>query len=229
MTLLSVNLTLVTIALPAAVLWDMDGTLIDSEPYWMEAESELVSTFGAEWTAEDGRDLIGAGLYQSASIFQRKGVDLSATEIVETLSQSVLDHLHREIPWRPGVLSLISDLREAGIPSGIVTMSLRPAATFIAEQLGIEHVISGSDVANEKPHPEAYVSGAALFGADAPACIAVEDSINGLRSAVASGALSLAVPSHQPIPASPDYTLWPTLEGRTVEDIVQLFAERKVA
>lgn len=218
-----------TIALPAAVLWDMDGTLVDSEPYWMEAESALVSAFGGEWTAEDGRDLIGAGLYQSASIFQRKGVDLSATEIVETLSQTVLDHLHREVPWRPGVLDLMTDLRSAGIPCGIVTMSLRPAATFIAEQLGIEHVVSGSDVANEKPHPEAYVSGAALFGADAEACVAVEDSINGLRSAVASGARSLAVPSNQPIPASADYTLWPTLDGRTADDIIEMFLSRRVA
>lgn len=218
-----------TIALPAAVLWDMDGTLVDSEPYWMEAESALVSAFGGEWTAEDGRDLIGSGLYQSASIFQRKGVDLSATEIVETLSQTVLDQLRREVPWRPGVLDLIADLRGAGIPSGIVTMSLRPAATFIAEQLGIEHVISGSDVANEKPHPEAYVSGAALFGADAVACVAIEDSINGLKSAVAAGARSLAVPSHQLIPESSDYTLWSTLDGRTADDIVELFAAGKVA
>ncbi|MBX3093123.1 MAG: HAD family phosphatase [Cryobacterium sp.] len=207
----------------------MDGTLVDSEPYWMEAESALVSAFGGEWTAEDGRDLIGAGLYQSASIFQRKGVDLSATEIVEALSQTVLDRLRRDVPWRPGVLDLIADLRSAGIPCGIVTMSLRPAAAFIAERLGIEHVVSGSDVANEKPHPEAYVSGAALFNVDAAACVAIEDSINGLRSAVASGARSLAVPSHQPIPENPDYTVWPTLDGRTADDIIELFAARKVA
>src|SRR5690606_5573286 len=89
----SVNLTLVTFALPAAVLWDMDGTLIDSEPYWMHAEEQLVTSFGGEWTTEDGHDLVGSGLYQSASIFQRKGVALSATEIVETLSNSVLNQL----------------------------------------------------------------------------------------------------------------------------------------
>lgn len=218
-----------TFALPAAVLWDMDGTLVDSEPYWMLAESELVASFGGEWTAEDGRDLIGAGLYQSASIFQRKGVELSATEIVDNLSQSVLGQLRRKVPWRPGVLSMMASLQDANIPSAIVTMSLRPAADFIASQLGIEFVVSGSDVANEKPHPEAFVSGAALFGADANACIAVEDSLNGLRSAVAAGAHTLVVPSHQHIPDSDEYALWSTLEGRTASDLIELFAERSAA
>lgn len=218
-----------TFALPAAVLWDMDGTLIDSEPYWMHAEEQLVTSFGGEWTTEDGHDLVGSGLYQSASIFQRKGVSLSPTEIVETLSNSVLDQLRREVRWRPGVLDIIAGLRDAGVPSAIVTMSLRPAADFIAGKLGIDYVVSGSDVANEKPHPEAFVSGAALFGADPQNCIAVEDSVNGLRSAVAAGARTLVVPSHEDIPESDDYTLWSTLAGRTADDFLELFAARSAA
>ncbi|HRQ00271.1 MAG TPA: HAD family hydrolase, partial [Terrimesophilobacter sp.] len=140
-----------------------------------------------------------------------------------------LDHLRRDTPWRPGVLDLIDSLNSAGIPSVIVTMSLRPAATFIAEKLGIRHIISGSDVTNEKPHPEAYLLGAALAAADAESCVAIEDSLNGLASAVASGARTLAVPSHQHLPESPDYTLWPTLAGRTTDDIIGLYRERKAA
>lgn len=214
---------------PAAVLWDMDGTLIDSEPYWMQAEGELVTSFGGTWTKEDGRQLIGTGLYQAAPFFQAKGVDLPAKQIVETLSNSVLDHLRRETPWRAGVLDLIDSLNNEGIPSVIVTMSLRPAATLIAEKLGIRHVISGSDVTHEKPHPEAYILGAALVGVEAEDCVAIEDSLNGLASAVASGARTLAVPSNQVIPESDDYTLWPTLEGRTAADLIDLFTERRAA
>lgn len=214
---------------PAAVLWDMDGTLIDSEPYWMQAEGELVEAHGGTWTKEDGRHLIGTGLYQSAPFFQAKGVDLPAKQIVETLSARVLEHLRRETPWRPGALDLIDSLNSAGIPSIIVTMSLRPAATLIAEKLGIRHVISGSDVVNEKPHPEAYLLGAALAAAEAHECVAVEDSLNGLASAVASGARTLAVPSNQHLPVSPDYTLWPTLAGRTANDIIDLYRERMAA
>lgn len=214
---------------PAAVLWDMDGTLIDSEPYWMQAEGELVAQHGGTWTDEDGHQLIGAGLYQAAPYFQSKGVDLSAKEIVEALSAKVLDHLRRETPWRPGVTDLIASLNAHGIPSAIVTMSLRPAATFIADKLGIRHVVSGSDVSNEKPHPEAYLLGAGLVGAAAEDCVALEDSLNGLASAVASGARTIAVPSNQFIPRSVGYTVWPTLDGRTADDIIELFADRRVA
>jgi len=207
----------------------MDGTLIDSEPYWMQAEGELVTAFGGTWTSDDGRHLIGTGLYQSVPFFQAKGVELPAKQIVDTLSASVLDHLRRETPWRPGVLDMIRSLETAGIPSVIVTGSLRPAATLIGEKLGITHVVSGSDVTNEKPHPEAYMLGAALVHAEPGECVAIEDSLNGLASAVASGACTLAVPSNQFIPESPDYTLWSTLNGRTANDIIELFANRKAA
>ena len=72
--------------LPAAVLWDMDGTLVDTEPYWMRAELELIREFGGTWTEEDALQVVGAGLWDAAAVFQRAGVDLPADEIVERLT-----------------------------------------------------------------------------------------------------------------------------------------------
>src|SRR5690606_34944889 len=146
---------------------------------------------GGTWTKEDGRHLIGTGLYQAAPFFQSKGVKLPAKDIVDTLSDAVFDHLRRNTPWRAGVLELLDSLNTARIPSVIVTMSQRPAAIHIAEKLGIRHVISGSDIINAQRSPEAYLLGAALAGADAENCVAIDASLTGLASAAASGAPTL--------------------------------------
>lgn len=212
-----------TLQLPSAILWDMDGTLVDSEPYWMAAEEELVKSYGGEWTADDGRKLIGTGLPQAARVFQSRGVQLSVDEIVARLSAQVLEQLVDAVPWRPGVLELMAELDAAGIPSGIVTMSLRSNALFIADKLGIEHVVSGDDVDHEKPHPEAYLRGAALFQVPPEACIAFEDSLPGLASASAAGTVAIGVPAHVDLPPSESYTVWPTLVGRTLTDLSAVF------
>ena len=83
----------VTTRLPAAVLWDMDGTIVDTEPYWIRAETELVRSFGGEWTDEDGLQLVGSGLWESAAVFQRAGVDLPADDIVHRLTNRVRERL----------------------------------------------------------------------------------------------------------------------------------------
>ncbi len=70
-------MSVVTDSYPAAVLWDMDGTLVDTEPYWLNAEEELIAAWGGVWTREDGLQLVGSGLERSALIFQSRGVDLS--------------------------------------------------------------------------------------------------------------------------------------------------------
>src|SRR5690606_9402352 len=88
-----VRLSVVTTSLPAAVLWDMDGTLIDSEPYWISAETALVESFGGTWTHEEALVLVGQGLDYSARMLQAKGVELSEEEIILGLTQRVLEQV----------------------------------------------------------------------------------------------------------------------------------------
>nr|WP_255506528.1 HAD family phosphatase [Cryobacterium sp. BB736] len=222
-------MTLVTSQLPAAVLLDMDGTLIDSEPYWMTAETELVESFGGVWTHEDAMGQVGSGLFDSAHVFQDRGVDLPAAEIIGRLTSRVVAQLSDSVPWRPGARELVAALAEAAVPTAIVTMSMRTMADPIARLLGIDHVVSGDDVDNEKPHPEPYLRGAELLGVAAIDCVAIEDSRPGLASAVASGAAVIGVPAHIPLEPSPDYTLWPTLEGKTLDDIAAVFSAQRLA
>lgn len=211
-----------TIAQPAAVLWDMDGTLVDTEPYWLQAESDMVHAAGGVWTPEDGLQLVGSGLERSALILQSRGVELSVEEIISTLTDRVRDQIADEVPWRPGARELLQELRDADIPTGLVTMSRRRMALDVADALGFEGfdvVVAGDDVANAKPHPEPYLTAAAQLGVDIAACVALEDSEPGVASAVAAGATVFALPMHIPLPPSPAYQLRETMVGLRLADL----------
>ena len=216
--------------LPAAILWDMDGTLVDTEPYWLAAEAELVASYGGTWTQEDGLQLVGAGLGHSASVLQGRGVELSADEIIELLTDRVLDQIRVSVPWRPGARELLAETRAAGIPTALVTMSIRRMATHIASlmpEAGFDVVVAGDDVTHSKPHPEPYLRAAGLLGVDILDCVAIEDSTTGLASAVASGAVPIGVPLHSPLSEGLGYTIWPTLGRRGLADVAALFASQR--
>lgn len=217
---------------PAAVLWDMDGTIVDTEPYWMVAEQALVGSFGGTWTHEDGLRLVGNGLDDSARILQEAGVDLPVAEIVDRLTDRVMEQILVEVPWRPGARELLREVREAGIPTALVTMSLGRMAHQVAEAVpfaAFDRVVAGDDVVHGKPHPEAYLTAAAQLGVDIRDCVAIEDSAPGVASAAASGATAIAVPHHVPLPADASYVLWETLAGRTLADVASVHADRRRA
>jgi HAD superfamily hydrolase (TIGR01509 family) len=217
--------------LPAAVLFDMDGTLVDTEPYWMRAETELVQAWGGTWTHDDALTLVGNALEVSALVLKSRGVELEAGEIVDLLTDRVLEQLRDAVPWRPGAPELLREVRDAGIPTALVTMSLRRMADAVADVAGaaFDVIVAGDQVEHGKPHPEAYLTAATRLGVDAGDCVAIEDSEVGVAAAVASGASTIAVPSHLELPASAAYTLWPTLEGRGVADLAALHARRRAA
>lgn len=210
----------------------MDGTLVDTEPYWMTAETELVASFGGVWTAEDGLTLVGSGMGNSARILQARGVELSPEEIINRLTARVLDRVVRDTPWRPGALEFVAAVRKAGIPTALVTMSMRPLAEHVARAIPgapFDAIVTGGDAAHPKPHPAPYLRAAELLGVLASDCVAIEDSEPGLASATASGAVTIGVPAHVVLPESSAYTLWTTLSGRTAQDVAQVFAQRRVS
>ena len=211
-----------TATTPAAVLWDMDGTIVDTEPYWMRAETALVAEHGGTWSEAQGMQLVGSGLVQSARILQEAGVALEVDEIIDTLTDRVMVQIEQGVPWRPGARELIAELRAAGIPIALVTMSIRRMALQVAAAIGDDVfgvVIAGDDVEHPKPHPQPYLLAAERLGVDIGHCVAIEDSEFGLVSAVASGAATIGVPLHLTLHEAPTHELWPTLAGRTVADL----------
>ena len=219
--------SVVTPTLPAAVLWDMDGTLVNTEPYWISAETELIEAHGGTWSHEEALQLVGSGLDTSAGILQAKGVALSVSEIIDHLTDRVMQQLVEfGIPWRPGARELLTELREQGIPTALVTMSIGRMAHHIADRLGFvgfDAVVSGDDVVNSKPHPEPYLRGAELLGVKPEDCVSIEDSEPGIRSAAAAGTVVIGVPFMVDLPEGVATVLWPTLDGRGVADLAAVF------
>ncbi len=205
----------------------MDGTLVDTEPYWLIAQTELVHAWGGQWTHEDGLQTVGSSLTRSSRIIASRGVDLDPDEIVQLLTDRVLSQLGDKDPWRPGARELLDELHREGIPTALVTMSIRRMADRVAEAAQFPEfdvVIAGDEVVNGKPDPEPYLRAAAALGVDPSDCVAIEDSEFGVASAVASGATTIAVPLHVPLPESSAYTVWESLAGRGLDDLAALHA-----
>lgn len=218
--------------MPEAVLWDMDGTLVDTERYWMAAETALVERFGGTWTHEQALGLVGKGLESSASILQEAGVRMSGHEIVDHLTARVMDDLvELGPPLRPGALALLTGLREAGVRCALVTMSLRRMAELVVAALpdgSFELIVSGDDATRPKPFPDAYLQACAGLGVDPRRSVAIEDSPTGVRAAVAAGVATIGVPLMVSLVGVGAHAIWPTLEHRTPSDIAAFHAEHGV-
>lgn len=216
---------------PAAVLWDMDGTLVDSEHYWLSSEQDLAASVGAVWTEQDGLNLIGMSLYDSSRLIKQKlSLEISTSEIIERLTNSVISKLDGALPWRPGAESLLREIRSASIPTALVTMSMRRNANAVVSRMGFDAfdlIIAGDEVENGKPHPEPYLKAAAKLGVAIEDCIAFEDSISGLLSAEASGAIAIGIPNLVQIPERPGRNLWPTLTGVSVANLENIYLEKR--
>ena len=214
---------------PAAVLWDMDGTIVDTEPYWFAAEFEIVEIHGGTWSHEHARALVGSDLLDSGAYMRKHGgVDREPAEIVEMLLDRVVAQLRIEVPWRPGARELLAAVNNAGIPTALVTMSWKRFADQVVECLpsGRFRVsVTGDEVSRGKPHPDPYLLAAERLGVDARECVAIEDSPTGVRSALAAGCRVLGVPHVIEIPSDLDQgsgqlVIAQSLVGKTLSDLV---------
>jgi HAD superfamily hydrolase (TIGR01509 family) len=209
-----------------AVLWDMDGTLVDTEPVWIAAEYELAAQAGATWSEEHAVNLIGRDLLSSGTyIREHMGLDLSSEEVVETLLDRVVDVVRDGVTWCTGARELLAEQRAAGVPAALVTMSYRRLAQAVVEALPpgtFDAVVVGDEVTRGKPHPEPYLTAARLVGADPTRCVAIEDSPPGTESAQAAGCHVLAIPHQVAIPAAPDRTIRPDLAQIGLADLEDL-------
>ncbi|MDN5972345.1 HAD family hydrolase [Bifidobacterium crudilactis] len=182
-----------------AVFWDMDGTLIDSEPYWHEGEFAIAKRFGGTWSEALGWQMSGTALSLCARKMREMGTDLPEERIAELMVDYVARRESETMPWTDGVLSVLKSLVKAGVPSVLVTSSPRTLAEVVVRQApegAFSAFVCGDDGLPSKPDPAPYEHAAELLGIahdDIKECIALEDSPSGLQSAVASGATTIAV------------------------------------
>jgi HAD superfamily hydrolase (TIGR01509 family) len=216
-----------------AVLLDLDGTIVDTEPFWIAAEYALVAAHGGVWNDEHAHALVGNALLTSAAyIREHGGVQLELPVIVERLLDEVVKAAEADMPWRPGALDLLDALRSRGVPCALVTMSYRRLADAVLDRLApgtFGAVVTGDQVLDGKPHPEAYLTAAEALGVDPARCVAIEDSQTGVASAEAAGCVVVGVPHHVPIPTAPGRTIVGSLTELSVDGLDELVRDRLAA
>lgn len=204
--------------LPRAVLWDFDGTLVDSQPYWTATWIEMAERRRGSWSDEHslalvGLDLLDAGRY----IGDHLGVADDPAQLVVEMVEGVVADIRQEVPWRAGARELLTAIRADDIPCALVTMSYRSLVEPVLEQLPpgtFDAVVTGDEVSHGKPHPAPYLTAAAALGVDPRHCLAIEDSPTGVVSASTAGCRVIVAPNHGPIEEG--------LSGVVVEDLVGL-------
>lgn len=198
----------------AAVLFDMDGTLIESEQLWAVSLQQLAAEYGGELSDAARIAMVGSDMRTSMRIFHD---DLGRTDLDHAVGAARLVELTEVLfadglPWRPGALSLVTSVRAAGIPTALVTSTERRLVKIALETLGpFDVIVCGDEVDFAKPDPWPYRRAASLLGVDIARCVAIEDSPAGIRSASAAGARVIGVPGEVPIASDLGATVVPSL------------------
>ena len=214
----------------AAVLFDMDGTLTDSEPVWDEALRELARWLGGSLSDAARRATIGTNVPVSVDIVHRDlgRPDADPVASGEKLIAEAAARFARGVVWRPGARELVDAVRAAGIPSALVTNTERVLTRLALGPLLDELFdvsVCGDEVAHGKPAPDPYEKAAALLGAAPARAVAIEDSPTGVASASAAGCPVLVVPGADVrVPSGPGRTFVDSLAGITVADLTALVA-----
>jgi HAD superfamily hydrolase (TIGR01509 family) len=222
----------VPLALPAAVLWDMDGLLVDTEPLWTVAEHELAARYGAVFTAETKAAIVGTRLDVAVpTLLSRFGAAVGPVEVAEAatwLLARMVELFTPPLPLQPGAAALLAALAERGVPSALVSSSYRVLvdAVLRAGAGPFRTTLAGDEVVQAKPHPEPYLTAAARLGVDPTRCVVLEDSPAGVRSGTAAGCAVVAVPGLPGVrfEPAPRRVVVPTLVGLDPDELGRLVA-----
>ncbi|TDD27979.1 HAD family phosphatase [Kribbella turkmenica] len=210
-----------------AVLWDMDGTLVDSEKVWAEVQIELLGSLGVIWTVEDCMQLVGSDLRDAVRVWMARIPDgvITSEELAERMFRAVVEALHREVEFRPGAVELLQALKKAEVPCALVSASYRVMIDAVLTHLPpdpFDVIVAGDEVVNGKPHPEPYLTAAGKLGVDPAQCVVIEDSNTGTEAGTAAGAYVVAVPQWVTIPEAPRRLVVDSLEPLSPESLRDL-------
>lgn len=204
-----------------AVLFDMDGLLVDTERVWFEVECEVAARLGGTWGPEHQRRLVGGSWERTvAYLLELTRADVEPAVVGSWLMEGMERRLSAGVAPMPGAMELLRELADHGICTGLVTSSRRVLADAVLKSVGREHfevIVTADDVTRTKPHPEPYLTAARLLSAEPGRCVVLEDSPNGVAAATAAGCRVVAVPSVLPIAQAPGRLVMPSLRHVDVE------------
>lgn len=212
---------------PAAVMWAMDGTLLDTERLWDEPLYAEATRLGATLTPDGRSQLVGASKDATAEYLLRlAGLPPKPehiTNVTNSLRRRVLAEFHEPLPWRPGARDALATIRASGIRCALVTSADRvivePALTTLGKS-NFDVIVCGDEVGGHvKPHPYPYSIAAHLLRVNPADCVAIEDSTIGSDAAVGAGYAVIVVPDRAPVPRSPYKWERRTLAGLDVDTL----------
>lgn len=194
-----------------AVLFDMDGLLVDSEPQWEAVIAVIVERLrtpqGRAWTPHDQDLVVGSALLASAGHMAAvAGTTVHPEAIVEEMVTAMEERVRREVVWRPGARELLAACAAEGVPTALVSSSYRPLLDAVCSHLDpvpFAVTVAGDEVSRGKPDPEPYLTACRLLGVDPSCCVVLEDSPTGATAGEAAGCLVVAVPNVVPVEPTP--------------------------
>jgi HAD superfamily hydrolase (TIGR01509 family) len=191
----------------AAVIFDLDGVLVDSEPVWEQVRRRVVAGHGGHWDPDTQDRLMGMSTGEwSRYLSEDLGVRLSPADVARTVVTEMAAEYRRHLPLLPGAVEAVTRMAERW-PLGLASSSPRSLIDAVLDAAALRDrfaaTVSTEEVPRGKPAPDVYLTVAERLGVTPEACAAIEDSSNGLRAAAAAGCQVIAVPQ-QAYPPAPD-------------------------
>jgi HAD superfamily hydrolase (TIGR01509 family) len=208
----------------SALLVDMDGTLVETETRWYEAETAIMTSLGAPWSPADQAVLVGGPLMRALEYMSVRAGGVP----VSTLEELLLDRMEAlldatPVQYQPGAIEIVDQANAAGIPVALVSASTRRLVDAVLRHIGDHHfetTVAGDETVQTKPHPEPYLTAAARLGIDPASAVVLEDSPTGVVAGLASGAFVIGIPHVAPVLPASRLHLVDSLAGVSLADII---------
>jgi HAD superfamily hydrolase (TIGR01509 family) len=211
-----------------AVLFDMDGTLTDSERLWTIALDRVAEFHGGALSAAAREAMVGQDMWATIDLMHRElGIDIEPAATAKLLTDHTRDIFREGLPFKDGASALLAAVKASGLRTALVTATYRELVTIALDTLGqnnFDVIVCGDEVTRNKPDPEPYQRALELLDLPADAALVIEDSVTGSRSAATAGIGVLVVPSETPVPPAPGLAFADTLVGVDVADLRRVHA-----
>lgn len=208
----------------SAILFDMDGTLIDSEPLWLKTEIEVMAEVGCHWDEQDQINCLGGPAERTERYMQERSQNIKPYGyFINRLHEVMRTKINNELVLIPNALSLLKECKDAGIKTALVTASSRDLMTIVLKRFPpgtFDVVVSGDDVEKSKPDPAPYLLAAKQLSVDILKCLVIEDSLTGVQSGLSSGAKVIGIPHLVQMSEHPNLRVISSLDEITLSDIL---------